>query len=108
MAGSGSWEDTGSAAFGASSIVECLPVVQGVMERKSSKVRTRGLQHFQPVLKSQSGVLHQLRSDVGDPDTFLSLMEDRRPRMIKAFGFGILIKLSATSVYTLESHYYRF
>ena len=33
---------------GVSSIVECFPVVQGGMERNSSKVRTRGLQHFQP------------------------------------------------------------
>jgi hypothetical protein len=38
---------TGSAA-GVSSTVECLPVVQGGMARNSSKVRTRGLQHFQP------------------------------------------------------------
>lgn len=30
------------------SVVECLPVVQGGIERNSSKVRTRGLQHFQP------------------------------------------------------------
>jgi hypothetical protein len=28
--------------------VLCLPVVHGGMERNSSKVRTRGLQHFQP------------------------------------------------------------
>ena len=34
--------------FGGRSVVECLPVVQGGMERNSSKVRTRGLQHFQP------------------------------------------------------------
>ena len=35
---------------GGISVVECLPVVQGGMERNSSNVRTRGLQHFQPVL----------------------------------------------------------
>jgi hypothetical protein len=34
---------------GGRSVVECLPIVQGGMERNSSKVRTRGLQHFQPV-----------------------------------------------------------
>ena len=34
---------------GGLSVVECFPVVQGGMERNSSKVRTRGLQHFQPV-----------------------------------------------------------
>lgn len=33
---------------GGMSVVLCLPVVQGGMERNSSKVRTRGLQHFQP------------------------------------------------------------
>lgn len=41
-------EEFGSGA-GVSSIVECLPVVQGGMERNSSKVKTRGLQHSQPV-----------------------------------------------------------
>ena len=34
--------------LGVSSTVECLPVVQGGMLRNSSKVSTRGLQHFQP------------------------------------------------------------
>jgi hypothetical protein len=34
-------------------VVECLPVVHGGIERNSSKVRTRGLQHFQP-RRSQS------------------------------------------------------
>jgi hypothetical protein len=34
---------------GGRSVVECLPVVQGGIDRNSSKVRTRGLQHFQPV-----------------------------------------------------------
>jgi hypothetical protein len=33
---------------GVSSTSECVPVVQGSMARNSSKVRTRGLQHFQP------------------------------------------------------------
>ena len=35
-------------SLGVSSTVVCLPVVQGGMLRNSSKVRTRGLQHFQP------------------------------------------------------------
>jgi hypothetical protein len=34
---------------GGRSVVECLPTVQGWIERNSSKVKTRGLQHFQPV-----------------------------------------------------------
>jgi hypothetical protein len=45
--------DTG-VGVGVSSTVECLPVVHGGIERNSSKVRTRGLQHFQPVVLSQS------------------------------------------------------
>jgi hypothetical protein len=35
-----------------SSTVECLPVVHGGIERNSLKVRTRGLQHVQPVVPS--------------------------------------------------------
>jgi len=35
---------------GVSSTVLCLPVVQGGISMNSSKVRTRGLQHFQPAL----------------------------------------------------------
>lgn len=41
------------AGAGVSSTVECLPVVHGGIERNSSKVRNRGLQHFQPVDISQ-------------------------------------------------------
>lgn len=33
---------------GGRSVVLCLPVVHGGMVRNSSKVKTRGLQHFQP------------------------------------------------------------
>lgn len=44
--------EEGSTTFfswvGGRSVRECLPVVQGGMERNSSKVKTRGLQHFQP------------------------------------------------------------
>jgi hypothetical protein len=38
----------GGAGVGVSSKVECLPVVQGGSARNSSKVKTRGLQHFHP------------------------------------------------------------
>lgn len=38
----------GGSGAGVSSTVECLPVVHGGMARNSSKVKTRGLQHFQP------------------------------------------------------------
>lgn len=40
--------DGGGSGAGVSSVVECLPVVQGGIERNSSKVRTRVLQHLQP------------------------------------------------------------
>ncbi len=38
---------------GGRSVVECLPVVHGGIDRNSSNVRTRGLQHFQPVQLSK-------------------------------------------------------
>lgn len=44
---SSAFESAGSGS-GVSSTSECLPVVHGGIERNSSKVRTRGLQHFQP------------------------------------------------------------
>jgi hypothetical protein len=37
-----------SSTGGGRSVVEWVPVVQGGMVMNSSKVRTRGLQHFQP------------------------------------------------------------
>lgn len=43
----------GSASFfsicGGTSVVLCFPSVHGSIPRNSSKVKTRGLQHFQPV-----------------------------------------------------------
>ena len=45
---SGSPEGTGGSGLGVSSTVECSPVVQGGIERNSSNVKNRGLQHFQP------------------------------------------------------------
>ena len=51
-AGSGLRSDSKGAAagfgVGVSSTVECKPVVHGGMERNSSNVKTRGLQHVQP------------------------------------------------------------
>lgn len=56
--GSGGGDGAGEADSGAGffstwggwSVVLCLPAVQGGMARNSSKVRTRGLQHFQPMV----------------------------------------------------------
>lgn len=38
--------------WGGCSVVLCFPVVQGGIVRNSSKVRTRGLQHFHPFCPS--------------------------------------------------------
>ena len=59
---------SGSGA-GESSIVECLPLVQGGIDMNSSNVRTRGLQHFQPVQckLACSGKFGVLRVDVCIP-----------------------------------------
>lgn len=38
---------------GVSSTVECFPVVHGGIERNSSNVKTRGLQHVQPIDRRQ-------------------------------------------------------
>jgi hypothetical protein len=51
-AGSGSVDCLGSGA-GVSSTVECFPVAHGGIERNSSKVRTRALQHCHPELLCQ-------------------------------------------------------
>lgn len=45
---SGPFDGGDDCGAGVSSVVECLPVVQGGIERNSSNVKTRGLQHFQP------------------------------------------------------------
>lgn len=50
-AGTALCDSPAGSGFGVSSTEECLPYVQGGIERNSSKVRTRGLQHFQPVSK---------------------------------------------------------
>jgi hypothetical protein len=62
----------GSSA-GVSSTVLCLPVVQGGMVMNSSKVKTRGLQHFHPGEVCQLTV----RTDgLEIESTFLALVED--------------------------------
>ncbi len=43
-------------------MVLCLPVVHGGMVRNSSKVRTRGLQHFQPVWNAISLCTHGMKA----------------------------------------------
>lgn len=60
-------------SFGVSSTVECLPVVHGGMFKNSSNVRTRGLQHFQPIHKDGqeisevSAYILKIRKDLYSP-----------------------------------------
>lgn len=51
-AGGASELGLGGSGAGVSSMVECFPVVHGGIARNSSKVRTRDLQHFQPIKAS--------------------------------------------------------
>ena len=74
----------GGSGAGVSSMVECFPVVHGGIERNSSNVRTRGLQHFQPGGTVRSCSLLRVGEMKGHPDTFLAFMEDGRARMIDA------------------------
>lgn len=69
---------------GVSSTSECLPVVHGGMDRNSSKVRTRGLQHFQPMkhqhlyrIKQESRAFRHLSGLHG---TLAGLDDRRSPR----------------------------
>lgn len=93
----------GGSGVGVSSMVECFPVVQGGIERNSSKVRTRGLQHFQPVMPS---VLVAIESECmrGHADTFLAFVEDGRARMIDAVFFRVGEYLAAALVDTFLGH----
>ena len=77
---------------GGRSVVECLPVVQGGIDRNSSKVRTRGLQHFQPVQLSTC-MLIELRSALYfrrgvRTETYLSAL---RGRLVGQGGIGSLL-----------------
>lgn len=53
VGGGTSSKTLGGGRGGVSSTVECFPVVQGGIERNSSNVKNRGLQHFQPISWSQ-------------------------------------------------------
>jgi hypothetical protein len=72
-------------------MVECLPVVQGGMARNSSKVRTRGLQHFQPRVGQYVyvGCGESCRNmERGVSLTLLALVEDGRAWVVDALLVG--------------------
>lgn len=101
-----------------SSTVECLPVVQGGIVRNSSKVRTRGLQHFQPVwsvlrvsLPSDPlaififGVLETRTDSKVLSLTLLPLVEHWWPRMVNAVLVRVGEFLAAPFVDTFGCHF---
>ena len=90
-----------SGGLGVSSIAECLPVVQGGMERNSSNVRTRGLQHCQPV-PSQFAYQGVCRLKTL---AFLALVEDRRAGMVDAWRHIFVSEDFPTAlVHALQRH----
>lgn len=90
---------------GVSSTVECFPVVHGGMERNSSKVRTRGLQHFQPS-EEVLVIINILYSFMkGRADTFLSFMENGRSRVVNTVFLSICECLAAAFVNALLGHF---
>lgn len=118
---------------GVSSTVECLPVVHGGIERNSSKVKTRGLQHFQPEKlavsrgRNVAEASGKIRSHIALPQwptmnrwwtygiqiwhslntkvlTFLPFVEHWGTRMIHAVFFRVGEGLSARFVDALACH----
>ena len=82
------------------SVVECFPVVHGGMERNSSKVRTRGLQHFQPDGSRISSCwcfenYVPILAVYGEARTFLAFMKDGWTGMIDTFLLRVCIRFAA-------------
>ena len=100
-------EDVGAGAgAGVSSTAECFPVVHGGIERNSSKVRTRGLQHFQPGQgkKVSRGLSVDITWEEGRAGTFLPLMENGRARMVDAGFFGVGERFATAFMDAFEGH----
>lgn len=91
--------------FGVSSVVECLPIVHGGIDRNSSNVKTRGLQHLQPDSKRQPEARFVRTPKKGRPDTFLTLVEYWRSGMVYALFLSFSETLAASFVYTLLCHF---
>ena len=87
------------------STVECLPVVHGGMDKNSSKVRTRGLQQFQPEPVDLVYTDYIEIFKKGRADTFLPFMKDWRARMIKTWLFRVGKLLATPFVDTLLRHF---
>lgn len=90
--------------------MEWVPVVQGGMSINSSKVKTRGLQHFHPLdnelahIYAHNGKLESGCFCLINP-TFLPLVENRRTGVVLALLFRVRKLLSTTLMDTLLSHF---
>jgi hypothetical protein len=105
--------------LGGRSVVLCRPSVHGGMLRNSSKVRTRGLQHFHPersqlpltamcrryVWEALSSFL-VIRTRCGSTGklTFLTLMEDGRAWMVDANLIRVRVHLAAPLMHAFLRH----
>lgn len=97
---------------GGKSVVLCFPSVQGGISRNSSKVKTLGLQHFQPSMyqndESENVLVLSITfaiKEITGPHTFLPLVEDWRTRMVNTDLVRIGVDLAATFVDTFLGHY---
>lgn len=109
---------SGSASFfsicGGMSVVLCFPWVHGSMSMNSSKVRTRGLQHFHPVVRTVSRVLRvfaprlRLRETQGQGETqvrtFLAFMEYGWAWMVPADLFSVCVSLATSLMDAFLGH----
>ena len=84
-------------------MVECLPVVQGGIDKNSSNVKNRGLQHFHPA-QSVNPWHPNLGGRRGLADTFLTLVELGRTRMVDTRFLRILEGFAAAFVNALLRH----
>ena len=93
-----------SSSCGGLSVVECTPVVHGSISRNSSKLRTRGLQHFHPCHMSKQSFDKLQILPANASCTFLALMENWRPWMIMAVLVGICELFATPLVNTFLDH----
>jgi len=91
------------------SVVECFPVVQGGMAINSSKVSTRGLQHFQPSnvsdIQSYRTIQAVKSSTVQFPLTLLPLVKDWWAWMVDTVLLRVCVYFATTFMNTFLGHF---
>jgi len=85
--------------------VLCLPVVHGGMERNSSKVRTRGLQHFQPGQREEVSSCHCVMNiDIPYAVQRISYLSVPRGKLVGQDDTGIPLQGRSTPFRTIDEH----